>query len=305
MFATKNTVKLACCGALALGTAALAAQQRSISQEGGRGDLAEIRKVSTLIGTHVVNRVKPNNRIADLRDLVLSPDGTVLYSVLGCGGLAGVGETYIVAPFDMLSVRLDDGKWSVVLDMSAEDLKKAPTIKSENYRELSDPQWIARVDQFFRRRGGASQAQPKPGTGLAQPKPGTGLAHREHRTVKWALLATKIRAAGLKNGQNEDLGKVEDLLLDGQHRVVFVIFGTGGVVGIGENHIPVPWSKLRLAFNQENLAVTVVIDAAKVQLEKAPLIKGDDYATLLAPGFAEHVRRYFKVTGRGAEREPR
>jgi len=295
MLNTKTTVKLACCMVLALGTAATAAQQRSAATAGERGDLDEIRKVSTLIGTNVVNRA--NTKIADIRDLVLSPEGTVLYAILGFGGVAGVGETYTAVPFDLPEVRHVDGKWAVNLDLTTDDLKKAPTIQSENYRELTDPQWVARVNQFFRPRG-ESKAQSEQGTGLAQ---------REPRAVEWVLLATKMRAARLKNAQNEDLGKVEDLLLDRTYHVVFVIVGRGGVLGIGEHYIPVPWSKLALTQNPESAAVTVMIDATKAQLEKAPLVKGDNYATLLAPGFADEVRRYFGVTQRraatGAERE--
>src|SRR5262249_40059674 len=132
---------------------------------------------------------------------------------------------------------------------------------------------------------------------------------REPRAIEVVLLATKIRAARLKNAQNEDLGKLEDLLLDRTYRVAFVIVGRGGVLGLGENYVPVPWSKLSLSSNQENAAVTAVLDATKAQLEKAPLVKGDNYATLLAPGFAEQVRRYFGGTERGAaagaERERR
>jgi len=285
MLNTKTTVKLACCIALALGTVARAAQQKGTSAGGERGDLDEIRKVSTMIGTHVMNRA--STQIADLRNLVLSPDGAILYAVLGYGGVAGVGETYTVAPFDALEVRLDDGKWAVNLDVTSEDLKKAPTIHSENYRELTDPQWIARIDQFFRPR---AESQ------------GTSPSQRERRAVERVLLSTKICAAKPKNTQDEELGKVEDLLLDRQNRVIFAVLGRGGVLGVGESYIPVPWSKLRISSNQENAAATIVINATKAQLEKAPLIKGDNYATMLAPGFADEVRRYFGVTI-GAEKE--
>jgi hypothetical protein len=113
-------------------------------------------------------------------------------------------------------------------------------------------------------------------------------------------MATKIRGAKLKNSQNEDLGKVADLLLDRAHRANFVVVGRGGVLGVGEHYIPVPWSKLSLGSNPETAAVTASIDATNAQLEKAPIVKGDNYATLLAPGFADEVRRYFDAIGRGS-----
>ena len=79
------------------------------------------------------------------------------------------------------------------------------------------------------------------------------------------------------------------------HHAAFVIIGRGGVLGIGENYIPIPWEKLGFGANRETAAVSVKIDATKAQLEMAPLVKGSNYATLMAPGFAEQVRRYFGV----------
>jgi hypothetical protein len=288
MLDTKMTLKIACCMAFALGTAAMAAQQRSTATSGERGDLDEIRKISTLIGTDVMNRA--NTKVGDLRDLVLSPGGDVLYAVLGYGGVGGIGQTYTAVPFHALEVRHTGDKWGVQLDTTADDLKKAPTIQSENYREFTDPQWVARVHQFFCPRGESN----------ARPEKGTGPAQRELRAVEQVLLATKIRDSRLKNPQNEDLGRIEDLLLDRMHRVAFLIVGRGGALGVGEHYIPVPWSKLGISTKPENAAVTVSVDATKAQLEKAPVLKGDNYATLLAPGFADEVRHYFGVISHGA-----
>jgi hypothetical protein len=209
-----------------------------------------------------------------------------LYAVLGYSGVAGVGETYTAMPIDLLGVRQDSGKWAANLDVTSEDLKKAPAIKSENYRELTDPQWIARVDQFVRTHAES----------LHHPDRTRASERREERIVQRVLLATKIKGASLQNAQDQNLGKVEDLLLDRTHQVAFVIIGRGGLLGIGENYVPVPWEKLSLGANRETAAVTVTIDATKAQLEMAPLVKGSNYATLMAPGFAEQVRRYFGVT---------
>jgi hypothetical protein len=295
MLQTRMPLKLACgmVLALALGTGPVAAQQRSTLAPEERGDLTAIRKVSMLIGTPVMGPAEAT--VAHIRDLALSPAGEVLYVVLGYGGLAGVGETDTAAPLDALEIRhASDGKWAAHLDMTADDLKKAPTIQSSNYRELADAQWIARVDQFFRPR--AEKARPG---GEA-----TGPVRQSPRgAVERVLLASKIRSSQLKNPQNEDLGKIEDLLLDQQDRVAFLIVGAGGVLSIGEHYIPVPWSNLGLTTNLENAAVTASVNATKDQIEKAPRVKESDYATLLNPGFAKEVRRYFGATGRATSTE--
>jgi len=294
MLDTRMTAKLACCMALAftlaLGTAAMAAQQRSTATSGERGDLDEIRKVSTLIGADVMNRA--NTKVANLRDLVLSPDGDVPFAILGYGGVAGVGETNTAIPFDAMEVRHAGGKWSLMFDTTSDNLKKAPTIESKNYRELTDAPWIARVQQFVQRHGAP----------VTRPAEGTGFAQREPRAVESVLLATKVRGTKLKNPQNEDLGKVEDMLLDRMYRVAFLIVGRGGALGIGEQYIPVPWSRLGISTNPENAAVTTSISATKDQMDKAPMVKGTNYETMLAKGFADEVRRYFGTIGGARER---
>ena len=292
MLDTRLTAKFACWMVLALGTAAVAAPQSSAATSAERGNLDHICKVSTLIGTPVMNRA--NTKIAHIRDLVLSPDGDLLYAILGHGGVGGVGEIYTAVPFDALDVRHADDKWGVNLDMTADDLKMAPMIQSDNYRELTDPQWIARIRQFF----------PHRGESMTRAEKETGPAPREPRAVEWVLLATKIRDSRLKNPQNEDLGKIEDLLLDRMHRVAFLIISRGGVLGARDHYIPVPWSRVGLSTNPENTAITVSIDATKAELDKAPVVKGD-YATLLAPGFADQVRHYFGSLSHGAGTEHR
>jgi hypothetical protein len=288
MLNTSRIGKLAFCVALSMGTPLSAWQTTATPPTPTRkpGDLDEIRKVSALIGTNVMNH--SNIKIATVRDLAIGRDGAVLYALLGFGGVAGVGESYTAVPYELLGVRHDDGKWAVNLDMSADDLKSAPMIKSENYRELLDPPWITRVDQFVRTR-----------RDLHHPQRTAEAEQRETRVVQNVLLATKIRSATLKNMKNQDLGKVEDLLLDRADRVAFAIIGRGGVLGIGENHIPIPWSKLGMTENRENATVSVAIDSTKAKLEMAPIVKGDNYATLLAPGFAEQVREYFGMGSNG------
>ena len=289
MHNTKITCTLAWCAAL---TFAVSASGQETSTEASRkpGDLDAIRKVSTLIGTPVMNHA--NTKIAVLRDLAISPEGEVVYGIIGWGGLAGVAESYSALPYDMLGVRLDEGKWAVNLDLSSDDLEQAPLIKSENYRELIDPQWISQVDQFVRTRG-ASVHHPERSAGAVKDERG-----RSKATPQRVLLATKIRAASFKNTRDEELGKVEDLLLDRKKEVAFLIIGRGGVLGIGENYVPVPWSLVGLGEKRSNAAVTIAVDATKGQLEKAPLVKGSNYATLLAPGFPDQVRAYFRTIAR-------
>ena len=161
-------------------------------------------------------------------------------------------------------------------------------LQDDNYKELANPQWVERIHAVLRRtqsRGRRTRARRA--------------ARDAHRMpTRWSLRASKILDATLKSSRDENLGDVEDLLLDRDYRAAFAIIGHGGVLGIGENYIAVPWSKLRLNDRPEDTKVVAVIDTTKDQLEKAPLVKGDTYATMLAPGFTAQVYRYFGMERR-------
>ncbi len=68
--------------------------------------------------------------------------------ILGYGRVAGVGETR-PRPLDATFIHQDNGKWAVDLDMTAEDLKKAPAMRSGVSR-VNRHGWVARVDRTTR-----------------------------------------------------------------------------------------------------------------------------------------------------------
>ena len=82
MLDTKTTAKFTCCAAVALSIATLSAGQTTTQDTRKPGDLDRIRKVSSLIGTGVMNH--SNTRIAVVRDVAFSREGPALY-VLSAG----------------------------------------------------------------------------------------------------------------------------------------------------------------------------------------------------------------------------
>jgi len=268
--------------ATVLSGAALA--QQSASERRAHADLDEIRKVSSLLKSEVLNRA--NEKIASVSDLILAPDGKIQYAILGVGGVVGIGTKYTAIPWNRLEVKHPRGKWAVNLDMTRDRLDHAPMLQDEHYRELANPQWLARVREFFGDKSAVdSHATSAEGSSAAT------------QQVVWR--ASKVLDATLKNPRDESLGDVEDLLLDRNDRAAFAIIGHGGVLGIGESYIAVPRSKLRFSHKPESTSLTAVIDMNKDQLEKAPLVKGSTYETMLAPGFTGQVYRFFGTENGG------
>jgi sporulation protein YlmC with PRC-barrel domain len=68
--------------------------------------------------------------------------------------------------------------------------------------------------------------------------------------------------------QDNKLGSVSDVLLDKSGRVSAVILGVGGLLGIGEKDVAVPFAALQL--KEKNGNRYLVVDANKDTLSAAP-----------------------------------
>jgi sporulation protein YlmC with PRC-barrel domain len=82
-----------------------------------------------------------------------------------------------------------------------------------------------------------------------------------------AILASKVKGTAVYNGAGDRIGTVEDVVLDKQsNQIMFAALGFGGVLGIGENYYPVPWSVLD--YDEEKGGY--VVPLTKDRLDNAP-----------------------------------
>jgi hypothetical protein len=81
----------------------------------------------------------------------------------------------------------------------------------------------------------------------------------------------------LLNTADEDVGEVEDLIIDlSQGQVSHALVDFGGFLGIAENTVAVPWERLELDAADE--AETFTIDVTQADLEEAPLFDFDGWS---------------------------
>jgi sporulation protein YlmC with PRC-barrel domain len=81
------------------------------------------------------------------------------------------------------------------------------------------------------------------------------------------VYASTLIGASVKNLQGENLGKIDELVIDLQQaRIKTAVVSMGGLLGIGSKSVAVPWSEVKSSDDGK----TVIIAKAKDELENAP-----------------------------------
>jgi PRC-barrel domain len=87
-------------------------------------------------------------------------------------------------------------------------------------------------------------------------------------------LASNLIGHTVYNAQDEIVGDINDLVTDGDGKIVAVLVGSGGFLGIGQKDVALRFEDLKLA-RDENDSVKIIADVNKEVLAAAP-----DYQTL-------------------------
>ena len=81
------------------------------------------------------------------------------------------------------------------------------------------------------------------------------------------LSASSLAGDSVRNAAGEDLGKVNEIMIDiPSGKVAYAVLSFGGVLGMGNKLFAVPWSALALDEDQK----CFILNANKQTLEKAP-----------------------------------
>jgi len=70
-----------------------------------------------------------NNKVGEIVDLLLMPDGKISLLVLRAGGFLGLGEKDVAVPFDAVQHTVKDGNVHLTLDTTEEAVKSAPRLR--------------------------------------------------------------------------------------------------------------------------------------------------------------------------------
>lgn len=89
---------------------------------------------------------------------------------------------------------------------------------------------------------------------------------------KGQLLSGELTGVSVKDSQGNDLGDVENVLIDRKQGIDALVIGVGGFLGIGTKSVAVDFDKFQMN-RAEDGSVQLVFQATKDELKNAPTFK--------------------------------
>ena len=83
------------------------------------------------------------------------------------------------------------------------------------------------------------------------------------------MLPSKLGASVVHDAGGQEVGDVEDVLLDENGRIVALVIGFGGVLGLAEKLVAVPWARVRVKRPGEN-TIRFDLSMTQAELKRAP-----------------------------------
>src|SRR5579884_3767601 len=110
------------------------------------------------------------------------------------------------------------------------------------------------------------------------------------RRRRRVLSAGTLAGDRVRNAAGEDLGKVEEIMIDlPSGRVAYVVLSFGGFLGIGDKLFAIPWQALTL--NEKDHEFILNVD--RNRLENAPGFDKNDWPDMASPEFGNTVQNYW------------
>jgi sporulation protein YlmC with PRC-barrel domain len=105
-----------------------------------------------------------------------------------------------------------------------------------------------------------------------------------------ALSAGTITGDKARNSAGENLGQVEELVIDLEGgRVIYAVLASGGFLGMGDKYFAIPWDLLTVDTDSHE----VVVDVSKETLQNAPGFDKDNWPDIHDREWLGDVYRYY------------
>ncbi len=137
-------------------------------------------------------------------------------------------------------------------------------------------------------------AEPAPGMSRQGPKGARVVGGEDNVSGPGpeVMAADTLEGDRVVNEQNENLGTIQDIMIDVQRGcVAYAVMSSGGFLGVGDKLFALPWNALTLDADRK----CFVLDAPKERLQRAPGFDKDHWPSMADGAWASHVHDFYGV----------
>jgi sporulation protein YlmC with PRC-barrel domain len=107
------------------------------------------------------------------------------------------------------------------------------------------------------------------------------------------LAASTLAGDSVKNPMGEDLGKLDEIMIDiPSGKIAYAVVSFGGVLRMGNKLFAIPWS----AFQVDEDEKCLILDVPKETLESAPGFDKNNWPDMADNAWGERVYRHYDAT---------
>jgi sporulation protein YlmC with PRC-barrel domain len=231
-------------------------QERVLLQEGFRA--------SKIIDETVKNA--QGEELGEVDDLIMSRNGKIKKVILSVGGFLGVGDRLVAVPFKSLQM---DEKGNIVYNVTKQQLENHPVFsyrKEGLYGYYYEPFYP--LPAYGMRREYRYPPSPPYGKPYA-PFPPRGKYRGEFGPWEWEYFPERLRISvilnrAVLNNKGEEVGEIDDLIINRTGKVEQIILSVGGFLGIDEKLVAMPYRPLKVT------DLGIVYNVSKDDLKNLP-----------------------------------
>ncbi|MCE9593784.1 MAG: PRC-barrel domain-containing protein [Planctomycetes bacterium] len=227
-----------------------------------------VYKLSHIVGLNLKNDA--DKTVGEVEDVLINcADGRLVYAVVSTGGVAGVGEKDHLVPWESVRCTRKDATSTDCVGHTAlteEQISKAPVYKK------GEPIDTLALDR-------------------AASVPGAA------RSSTCLISANELKGANVRSADKSEFGEIDDVVFAPEEGcVAYTVLASGGVLGMVEKKIALPWKTTEISRDAKDPKEIVVrTTATKAQLEKAPEFVANDWNRMSSRAWIGEVCTYYSA----------
>jgi sporulation protein YlmC with PRC-barrel domain len=113
-----------------------------------------------------------------------------------------------------------------------------------------------------------------------------------NKTFRTVLAASTLAGDSVRNAAGEDLGKIDEIMIDiPSGRVAYAVLSFGGFLGVGDKLFAVPWRALRVDEDEK----CFVLNVDKRTIENAPGFDKNNWPDMSDSSWGAELYTYYKI----------